>query len=193
MTQYQSYFGVAALGGATGLIFSLFYAGAMVAIATGPFLADKFGRRMPIIVGSLVALAGAIIQASSQSSKQIFLTNLMILVEQFRASRFILGYGSSLCFAYGPLITVEMAHPFWRGRLGGLLMIGVLGGNTFSLWMDFACAWASGQFAWRFPVSLESKFGLIASAVFPSPSPYIGPYLLFLRPRISSLVDREGP
>jgi hypothetical protein len=24
-----------------------------------------------------------------------------------------------------------MAHPFWRGRLGGLLMIGVLGGNTF--------------------------------------------------------------
>jgi hypothetical protein len=47
-----------------------------------------------------------------------------------------------------------MAHPFWRGRLGGLLMIGVLGGNTFSLWMDFACSWASGDFAWRFPVSI---------------------------------------
>ena len=73
-------------------------------------------------------------------------------VEQFRAARFILGFGSNLCFAYGPLYTVEMAHPFWRGRLGGLLMIGVLGGNTFSLWMDFACSWATGQFAWRFPV-----------------------------------------
>jgi MFS family permease len=68
MTQYQSYFGTQALGGGTGLIFSLFYAGAFVAIASGPFLADRYGRKMPIKVGSIVALAGAIIQASSQSS-----------------------------------------------------------------------------------------------------------------------------
>jgi MFS family permease len=68
MTQYQSYFGTIALGGGTGLIFSLFYAGAFAAIVTGPFLADKWGRKCPIIVGSSVALAGAIIQASSQSS-----------------------------------------------------------------------------------------------------------------------------
>jgi MFS family permease len=68
MTQYQHYFGVADIGGATGLIFSLFYAGAMVGIAGGPFLSDRFGRRMPIIVGSIVALCGAIIQATSFSS-----------------------------------------------------------------------------------------------------------------------------
>ena len=68
MSQYQSYFGTIALGGATGLIFSLFYAGAFVGIACGPILADKFGRKMPIIVGSVVALCGAIIQASSQNS-----------------------------------------------------------------------------------------------------------------------------
>ena len=154
MTQYQNYFGVASLGGATGLIFSLFYAGALVAIAVGPFLADRFGRKMPIIVGSLVALAGAIIQASSQSSKFLSYCRSDDIVEQFRAARFILGFGSSLCFAYGPLYTVEMAHPFWRGRLGGLLMIGVLGGNTFSLWMDFACSWSTSDFSWRFPVRL---------------------------------------
>jgi MFS family permease len=76
MPQYQNYFGVAALGGATGLIFSLFYAGAFVAVAIGPFVSDTFGRRMPIIVGSLVALAGAIIQASSQSSK-LFLASMI--------------------------------------------------------------------------------------------------------------------
>jgi len=69
MPQYQSYFGVAALGGATGLIFSLFYAGAFVAVAIGPFISDRFGRRMPIFVGSAIALCGAIIQGSSQSSK----------------------------------------------------------------------------------------------------------------------------
>jgi MFS family permease len=67
MVQYQSYFGVQALGGATGLIFSLFYAGAFVAVVSGPFLADKWGRKLPIQVGSIVALCGAIIQASSQS------------------------------------------------------------------------------------------------------------------------------
>jgi MFS family permease len=68
MSQYQSYFGTIALGGATGLIFSLFYAGALVGIACGPYLADRFGRKMPIIVGSIVALCGAIIQATSMSS-----------------------------------------------------------------------------------------------------------------------------
>src|SRR2546423_1729213 len=145
MVQYQTYFGIASLGGANGLIFSLFYAGAFAAIVTGPFLADKWGRKMPIKVGSIVALAGAIIQASSQS------------IEQFRAARFILGYGSSLCFAYGPLYTIEMAHPFRRGRLGGPLMIGVLGGNTFSLWMDLL---ALGE-----PVNLPGDF-LYVSFVF---------------------------
>jgi MFS family permease len=140
MTQYQSYFGTKALGGATGLVFSLYYAGAMVSALFGPFLSDTYGRKMPIIVGSVIALIGAIIQASSFS------------IEQFRAARFIVGLGSSLCFGFGPLLTVEMAHPFWRGRLGGLLMLGVLGGNTFSNWMDFAGSWAKSDFAWRFPV-----------------------------------------
>ena len=69
MPQYQKYFGVAAIGGSTGLIFSLFYAGAMVAIAFGPVLSDKFGRKMPIIVGSIVALIGAIIQVAAINSK----------------------------------------------------------------------------------------------------------------------------
>jgi MFS family permease len=68
MPYYQSYFGVASLGGATGLIFSLFYAGALVGIASGYWLADRWGRKMPILVGSVVALCGAIIQASSFSS-----------------------------------------------------------------------------------------------------------------------------
>jgi MFS family permease len=68
MATYQHYFGVAEIGGATGLIFSLFYAGAFVAIAMGFFIADKWGRRMPIIVGAFVALGGAIISATSMSS-----------------------------------------------------------------------------------------------------------------------------
>ena len=68
MTTYQHYFGVAAIGGATGLIFSLFYAGAFVAIAMGFFIADKWGRKMPIIIGAIVSLGGAIISATSMSS-----------------------------------------------------------------------------------------------------------------------------
>ena len=68
MTTYQHYFGVQAIGGATGLIFSLFYAGDFVAIAMGFFIADKWGRKMPIIVGAFVSLGGAIISATSMSS-----------------------------------------------------------------------------------------------------------------------------
>ena len=143
MPQYQSYFGTTALGGATGLIFSLFYAGSFAAVILGYYLSDKFGRRCPMFVGASIALLGAILQASSHS------------IEQFRASRFILGMGSWMCYCYGPLYTVEMAHPFWRGRLGGLLMVGVVGGTILAGWLNFGCSYASGEFAWRFPLAFQ--------------------------------------
>ena len=145
MPQYQNYFTLSAIGGGTGLIFSLYYAGAFVAAATGPFMADARGRKTPLYVGAFFALAGAIIQATSMS------------IEQFRAARFIVGYGSSLAFAFGPIYTVELAHPIWRGRLGGILMLAVLGCNTFSLWMDFLLSWApvTSSVAWRFPLALQ--------------------------------------
>jgi len=143
MPQYHKYFSASSLGGATGLVFALYYAGSFVSAVTGPFLADRYGRRCPLVVGAIFALIGAIIQVTSRH------------IEQFRAARFILGYGSSLAFSQGPVYAIELAYPLWRGKLGGLLMIGVLGCNTFSLWMDFACSYAPTSFAWRFPLGFQ--------------------------------------
>ena len=144
MPQYLSYFGQQALGGSTGLIFSLFYAGAFVSVLTGPILCDRFGRRAPIFVGGIIALIGAIVQVTSMN------------IAQFRASRFLLGIGSRLCFSFGPLYTVEMAHPYWRGRMGGLLMGCLVFGTIFAGWINFGASYSTSDFAWRFPLAIQA-------------------------------------
>jgi MFS family permease len=93
MPHYKSCFGVAALGGTTGLIFSMFYAGALVGIESGYWLADHWGRKMPILVGSVVALCSAIIQASLHVEYLPLSSTVSdgSVVQQFRGARFILG------------------------------------------------------------------------------------------------------
>ena len=178
MPQFQSFFGSTSIGGATGLNFSLYYAGncttipgratnwgqgAFVAVATGPFMADFRGRKFPLYVGGIFAFIGAVVQATSFG------------IEQFRGARFIIGYGSSLAFAYGPVYTLELAHPLWRGRLGGLLMVGLAMANTFSQWINFFCSWAplDSSVAWRFPLSLQAvaPLFLLAALLFSPESP----------------------
>ncbi|KAH8802497.1 general substrate transporter [Xylogone sp. PMI_703] len=143
MPEYLKYFGAHSIGGGTGLIFSLFYAGAFIAVIMGYFLSDYFGRRAAMFVGAAFALVGAIIQASS------------VNIQQFRAARFLLGLGSWCCFSYGPIYTIEMALPQWRGRLGGLLMVSLVLSTIFAGWLNFACSYVNSSFAWRFPLAFQ--------------------------------------
>lgn len=143
MPQYQTYFGTSSIGGSTGLIFSLFYAGAFIAVPMGFFLSDYFGRRAAMFTGASFALIGGVIQASSMS------------IEQFRAARFIIGLGSWCCFCYGPIYTIEMALPQWRGRLGGLLMVSLVASTILAGWLNFGCSYVNSSFAWRFPLAFQ--------------------------------------
>lgn len=143
MPQYLHYFGAKSIGSSTGLIFSLFYAGAFIAVIMGFLLCDFFGRRAAMFAGAGFALVGAIIQASSMN------------IEQFRAARFIIGLGSWCCYCYGPIYTIEMALPHWRGRLGGLLMASLVVSTIFAGWLNFACSYVNNQFAWRFPLAFQ--------------------------------------
>jgi MFS family permease len=74
-------------------------------ISFRPILADNLGRKMPIIVGSLIMIAGAIMQGAGRS------------IGVFTGGRVLLGFGNSLAQISSPMLLTEICHPQHRGRL----------------------------------------------------------------------------
>lgn len=106
--QYLNFFGLSSVGSATGLVFILYNAASIVGCAFGGPLMDYFGRRRGMQSGCFFTLAGAALASGSQTQ------------EQFKASRFLLGFGIILQTLSAPVYVTEIIPPQWRGRLGGL-------------------------------------------------------------------------
>ncbi|OAA56191.1 Sugar/inositol transporter [Niveomyces insectorum RCEF 264] len=79
----------------------------MVASATtgydGPFVADKFGRKLAIAVGCFFMILGGLICAFCNSFNMLL------------AGRFLLGFGNSLAQMCSPMLLTELCHPQHRG------------------------------------------------------------------------------
>lgn len=95
------------MGSATGLVFILYNAASIIGCAFGGPIMDYFGRRRGMQSGCLFTLAGAALAAGSQTQPQ------------FKASRFLLGFGVILQTLSAPVYVTEIIPPQWRGRLGG--------------------------------------------------------------------------
>jgi MFS family permease len=76
-------------------------------LVAGP-LADMYGRRFGMALGSLICVIGAAVQAGSRSTADLM------------GGRFILGIGAVIANCAGPAYVVEMAYPKYRGFLTGL-------------------------------------------------------------------------
>lgn len=70
-----------------------------------PILADRFGRKLPIFIGCLFMIAGAVMQGTCKN------------VGVFAAGRVLLGFGNSLAQLCSPMLLTEICHPQHRGRL----------------------------------------------------------------------------
>lgn len=85
-----------------GLMSTMQIIGAIVALPIIPFVADRYGRRLPVFVGSLFALLGTALQTAA--------TNF----DMFIAGRFFVGFGTgAVGVATNPLLA-ELAYPTHR-------------------------------------------------------------------------------
>ena len=96
--QFDEYFNYPR-GAQLGLISAIMSLGSICSTPIAPWVADTWGRRWGINIGSLIMIAGAIIQAES------------INVGMFIASRFILGFGLSFATTAAPSLVTELSHP----------------------------------------------------------------------------------
>ncbi|KAI8307589.1 hypothetical protein K4K61_003476 [Colletotrichum sp. SAR11_59] len=71
----------------------------------GPYFTDHWGRRFPIVIGGVITIAGAALQAFCQN------------IGGFMGGRVLLGFGNSFSQMASPMLLTEIAHPQHRARL----------------------------------------------------------------------------
>lgn len=86
-------------GAQLGLMSAIMALGSICSTPFAPLVADRFGRRWGITVGSTIMIMGAILQCES--------TNF----DMFVGSRFVLGFGLSFATTASPSMVSELSHP----------------------------------------------------------------------------------
>jgi MFS family permease len=92
-----------------GLITAVVFIGGFIGAFVAAPVADQFGRRAAIFIGSCLAIIGAVIQAAAQSSGM------------FIGGRLIIGLGISFTCCAGPSLINELAHPRMRGTIASMV------------------------------------------------------------------------
>lgn len=86
-------------GSQLGLMSAIMSLGSICSTPIAPWVADKFGRRWGITVGSIIMIIGAILQCESTA------------FAMFVVSRFVLGFGLSFATTASPSMVSELSHP----------------------------------------------------------------------------------
>ncbi|TCD71898.1 hypothetical protein EIP91_000030 [Steccherinum ochraceum] len=107
-------------------------------------LADWVGRRVSIIAGCIVFLAGGAMQTGAQDISYMY------------GGRFLAGLGIGMLAMLAPLYQAEIAHPSIRGRHTTLqqLMLGV--GAFIASFVGYGCFHGlTGAAQWRLPLGIQ--------------------------------------
>lgn len=143
-------------------IFMIYTIGNMVgSLFTGP-ICDWFGRRAGMMTGSVLIMAGAIVQTAARNDDYLL------------SGRFLLGFGVSIGTSSAPTYALEIAPPQWRARVVGYYntceLSHCLGrehcpadkvakvfysGSILATGVAYASNKAEGELAFRLPLALQ--------------------------------------
>ncbi|CAL5867991.1 uncharacterized protein PFLUO_LOCUS2214 [Penicillium psychrofluorescens] len=126
-----------------GGIVAVYYFGAMFGCFTGGRLADRSGRKLAIIVGSLFAVVGGSLQAGAQNSDMIL------------CARVIAGFGIGFINTVTPAWVSELAVAHTRGASFALVFCANYTGITIAYWIGYGLKNYSTSFRWRFPLAFQ--------------------------------------
>ncbi|POR31422.1 Hexose transport-protein [Tolypocladium paradoxum] len=161
MIQYKAYFHHRELGSSTGIIFMIYTIGNMVgSLFTGP-VCDRFGRRVGMMTGSVLIIAGAAVQTAAQNDGYLL------------GGRFVLGFGVSIGTSAAPTYALELAPPQWRARVVGYYNTFFYTGSILATGVAYACSKSAGELAFRLPLSLQiiPPLFIMTGALFVPESP----------------------
>ncbi|KAK4227492.1 general substrate transporter [Podospora fimiseda] len=148
MDTWQDYFG-RPTGSLLGLVGALYQIGSLVSIPIVPLLADNFGRKLPIAIGCVIMIVGAILQGVAKN------------LDIFMGGRVLLGFGNSLAQISSPMLLTELAHPQHRGRLTTVYNCLWNVGALIVAWISFGTDFVKNDWSWRVPALIQALPSLI--------------------------------
>ncbi|KAL2270194.1 hypothetical protein VTJ83DRAFT_2378 [Remersonia thermophila] len=148
MEQWKSYFNDPS-GSELGLLGALYQIGSLGSIPLVPIIADRFGRKIPIALGSLIMIVGAILQGACQD------------MPSFMGGRVLLGFGNSLAQICSPMLLTEICHPQHRARLTTVYNCLWNVGALIVAWISFGTNFVPSEWSWRVPAILQALPSLI--------------------------------
>lgn len=149
-------------GSQLGLMSAIMSLGSICSTPIAPWVADRFGRRWGITVGSIIMIIGAILQCESTT------------FAMFVVSRFVLGFGLSFATTASPSMVSELAHPKDRVTITAIcntwyvyvtlharfrLVVDNRGswflGSITAAWVTYGTRTIPSTWSWRLPSLLQ--------------------------------------
>ncbi|KAI7879254.1 general substrate transporter [Lichtheimia hyalospora FSU 10163] len=126
-----------------GGVVAVYYAGTCTGALMGGYIGDKIGRIRTVVVGSLIAIFGAVLQTAAQN------------VAWMMASRIITGIGTGHLNAIVPVWSAETSHHTSRGMFIAMEFTLNIFGLVVAYWLDYAMSFTGGALRWRFPIAFQ--------------------------------------
>lgn len=185
MTYWNSHFNTPD-GSRLGLMSNAYNLGSIGSFFIVPYIADWFGRRIPIAVGCIIMIVGGIISTFGKDW------------QTYLAGRLILGFGNSMAQMCSPILLTEIAHPQHRARFTSvyncLWNLGALSKKTWSAPLSLFCLPCLSLVFNRVWMSIYSQ-QLVLEDRYPPPNLPIRHSARFhlVDPRISKMAHQQGP
>ncbi|KAK9472185.1 general substrate transporter [Dipodascopsis tothii] len=126
-------------------------------LASMPFVApacERYGRRKPIFVGTVLVVIGAALQGASQN------------YAMFVISRFVLGFGLATVQTTSPLLLAECAYPSQRGKVTSFIEPAWPVGSFFAAVIIYGTfKIPDTTWSWRIPSLLQAVIPTIQFVV----------------------------
>lgn len=138
-----------------GLITTIIFVGGFIGSFPASPVADNYGRKMGLYIGSFFTLLGTIIQSSAFG------------YAQFMVGRCLLGVGISFTCVAGPSMIAELAHPRQRGTVLGFFNTLWYVGAIIAAWGSFGSGHMSTSWSWRIPSLIQALPPIFLIAMLP--------------------------
>ncbi|RDL34555.1 uncharacterized protein BP5553_07683 [Venustampulla echinocandica] len=126
-------------GSLLGILSASYWIGNILGVFFITPLSDRYGRRMAMFFGSIVAIIGTALCTGA------------INAGMFIAGRLLLGIGGVVVGAIGPVLVAELAYPSQRATATALSNTQYSMGAIVAAWITFGTFRLNSTWSWRIP------------------------------------------
>lgn len=126
-----------------GFVSACYQLGSIIGVPFAPYINQRFGRRWPIMGGSIIMIIGALIQGFAQN------------IGMYIFARMVLGFGIVFCIISGSSLIGELGHPKDRATLTSLFNSSYFIGSITAAAISLRTTGIPSDWSWRVPSLLQ--------------------------------------